>query len=69
MLPMKKHFKNVSYDKESRVFKAQIDWRPTSLQGDTFYEYCLIFSEDFKSIARGNIQSKDINGKPNRGLI
>jgi hypothetical protein len=64
-LPSKKRFTETTFDYENRIFTGKIDF---TLEGGTyggaaFWDYQMIFSEDYASIADGQIYRIDSEGK------
>ena len=50
-----KFFSEVSYDSTSRVFRGFIDWRPTSWEGEAWWDYEMVFSPDLEHIMDGQV--------------
>jgi len=59
--PERKHFTDCSYDEDARTFKGAIEWNPPT-DGETRWEYEIVFSEDFTCIIGGHNVSKDVEG-------
>lgn len=64
--PSMKPFDNPRYDAESRTFTGAIVWGDTPFGGDARWEYEMVFSEDFKTIASGQVRRFDPAGTARR---
>lgn len=62
-LPQRKMFEDCSYDAASRTFRASVRWSEVSIGGTVRWDYRLIFSDDFRIIAGGDIASFDGAGQ------
>jgi len=54
-MPSKKFFEEVSYDRQQRIFRGVVDWKPTSFCGDQRWEHEMVFDEDFEAIIDGYV--------------
>jgi hypothetical protein len=56
-LPNKKVFVDPQYDSDTRTFMGTIEWGETApFDGEARWEYKMVFSEDFKTIASGEVR-------------
>jgi hypothetical protein len=55
--PVKKYFENPSYDPSTRTFQGVIRWEPVAFNGDSRWEYRIVFSENFTIIESGEVVS------------
>mmetsp|Transcript_105935 Transcript_105935/g.192743 ORF Transcript_105935/g.192743 Transcript_105935/m.192743 type:complete len:425 (-) Transcript_105935:58-1332(-) len=60
--PRCKPFTNCTYDAETRVFRAVVEWEPT-FQRSARWVYELVFAEDFSCISAGTFQPFDASGR------
>jgi hypothetical protein len=63
MPPLRKYFEKASYDGRTRTFRGQIHWYPATFAGDSSWEYMIVFSDDFKRIAAGTIQTRGVESR------
>lgn len=61
--PARKPFESPAYDAESRTFRGNITWSPAPFNGDSRWEYEMVFSEDFNSILGGRVRAFDAGGR------
>ena len=61
--PSRKPFLSPSYDEATRTFTGVIDWTPTSFGGEARWEYTMVFSEDLKVIAGGQVRMFKADGR------
>ena len=61
-VPDKKYFLNQVYTPEDRTCKATISWAPVTFNGDSTWDFTMVFSPDFKFIEDGTIVAKDAKG-------
>ena len=61
--PDKKQFLSASYDVHTRTFEGTVDWSPLNFDGDSKWEYHMVFSEDLLEIEAGEIIRYDTEGK------
>jgi len=55
--PSRKAFIDASYDRASRTFRGTVLWPPPgTFAGDARWEYEMVFSEDFTTIAGGQVR-------------
>lgn len=60
--PKKKHFENSSYDAHTKTFKGTVDWSPLNFNGDSRWEYRMVFSDNLLEIEGGEIVCIDAEG-------
>jgi hypothetical protein len=61
-LPERKMFEDCSFDASSRTFRASIRWSDVPIGGCIRWDYCMVFSDDFRIIVGGQITSFDDAG-------
>lgn len=56
--PSKKYFENPKFNLETRTFTGTVTW-PVNFNGDSRWEYRMVFSDDFCAISAGEVNSLD----------
>ena len=60
--PAKKPFLHATYDENCRTFRAVVDWSDNTFGGDAEWIYRMVFSEDFKTIEKGEVICYEADG-------
>merc|ERR1719223_492986 len=63
-LPSRKAFLNSHYNPGTRTFTGRVSWEPTTWNGEQFWEYEMVFSENFLSVVAGQVYHFLPNGSP-----
>ena len=61
--PDKKYFDDPVFINTDRTFKGNIDWRATPFNGSKYWVYVIEFSEDYKIIKGGCVNTTSVEGK------
>ena len=64
--PAVKRFESPSWDADTRTFVGAIDWSAAPFGGDARWEYTIVFSEDFATVAGGEVRAFDAAGARRR---
>ena len=62
-LPARKPFEAPRWDAATRTFVGAIDWSAAPFGGDARWEYTIVFSEDFATVAGGEVRAFDAAGE------
>lgn len=65
--PKQKPFEDPKYDAATRTFTGTITWSDSPFNGDTRWDYTMVFSDDFSVICSGALRAFSASGEESKG--
>ena len=65
--PKQKQFVDPHYDEATRTFTGTIHWSDSPFNGDSRWDYTMVFSDDFSLICSGSLRTFSVSGEEGKG--